>query len=78
MTVESGEAAILDLPLIESHPQPSVTWQSDTGPLPYDRKFAVTTNHQLVILSTSSDDQKAYRYVISLPLGRGRPKFGWK
>ncbi|KAK6637522.1 hypothetical protein RUM44_007944 [Polyplax serrata] len=61
MTVESGEAAILDLPLIESHPQPSVTWQSDTGPLPYDRKFAVTTNHQLVILSTSSDDQKAYR-----------------
>lgn len=61
MTVESGEAAILDLPLIESHPQPSVTWQSDSGSLPYDLKFTITTNHQLVILSTSAVDQKAYR-----------------
>lgn len=61
MTVESGEAAVLDLPFLESHPQPSVTWHSDIGPLPYDRKFAVTTDHQLVILSASPSDQKAYR-----------------
>ncbi|KAL0272261.1 UNVERIFIED_CONTAM: hypothetical protein PYX00_005306 [Menopon gallinae] len=61
MTVESGEAAVLDLPHIESHPQPSVTWHSDLGPLPYDRKFSFTTDHRLVILSTSSEDQRAYR-----------------
>ena len=61
MSVESGEAAILNLPQIESHPQPSVIWKSDSGSLPYDRKFAVTTDHRLVILSTSSEDQKSYR-----------------
>lgn len=62
MTVESGRAAVLDLPHIESHPQPSVTWHSDLGPLPYDRKFSLTTDHRLVILSTTFEDQRAYRY----------------
>jgi len=61
ITVPSGSAAILDLPPVESHPSPSVTWLSDGGPLPYDRKFAVTSRHQLVILAVSSSDQGAYR-----------------
>ncbi|XP_049831894.1 protein sidekick isoform X2 [Schistocerca gregaria] len=60
VTVESGKAAVLDLPRIDSHPQPSVTWMSDSGTLPYDRKYAFTPG-QLIILSADSGDQRAYR-----------------
>lgn len=64
LSIESGSAAIVDLPMIESHPSPSVTWLSDGGPLPYDRKFAVTSKNQLVILAVTSSDQRAYRFVL--------------
>lgn len=59
--VEYGEAAILNLPQIESNPPPSVSWQDENGLLRYDRKYAVTESNQLVILSSSKDDEKAYR-----------------
>lgn len=59
---EYGQAAILDLPPIESNPPPSVTWHDEHGALRYDRKYAITSNQQLVILSCSNEDEKAYRY----------------
>ncbi|KAI5697514.1 hypothetical protein M8J75_011594 [Diaphorina citri] len=61
VTVDSGQAAILDLPHIDSFPSPLVNWQSDDGRFPYDRKYFTTLKHQLIILSASSSDQKAYR-----------------
>lgn len=61
VTVTSGQAAVLDLPAIESHPAPLVTWLTDGETQLYDRKYAVTADNQLVILDASESDQKAYR-----------------
>jgi pseudouridine-5'-phosphate glycosidase len=61
--VQYGSAAILDLPVIESHPLPSVTWQTEDAPVPYDRKYVVTLKNQLVILAAEESDEKAYRSV---------------
>lgn len=61
VNVQSGNAAILDLPTIESEPAPSVMWHDEQGPLAYDHKYAVTASHQLVILATTKSDERAYR-----------------
>lgn len=66
ITLESGKAAILDFPLIESEPPPSVIWQDEIGALRYDQKYVTTDKHQLVILSVSSEDEKAYRFIFIL------------
>jgi hypothetical protein len=63
-TVTPGGAAVLELPPILSHPPPSVNWQTDDGAQLYDRKYASSPNNQLIILSASETDQKAYRYCI--------------
>lgn len=62
VTAESGRAAVLDFPHIESEPPPSVIWQDENGALRYDQKYAVTDEHQLVILSASHDDERSYRF----------------
>lgn len=61
VTVEEGQAAILDLPPIESYPEPDVTWQVDGNPLPYTQKYAKSNANQLIILSVDQSDVKAYR-----------------
>ncbi|KAG5875405.1 hypothetical protein JTB14_028475, partial [Gonioctena quinquepunctata] len=61
LSVKEGEAAILDLPEIDSTPPPDVTWQTDEGITPYGQKYAYSKNNQLIILSTEPDDEKAYR-----------------
>ncbi|XP_046680839.1 protein sidekick isoform X3 [Homalodisca vitripennis] len=61
VSVALGEAAILDFPAILSHPEPLVIWQADDGTQLYGRKYAVTAQHQLIILSVTDSDQKAYR-----------------
>lgn len=61
VTVEEGQAAILDLPPIESYPEPDVTWQVDGNPLPYTQKYAKSKANQLIILSADQSDIKAYR-----------------
>ncbi|XP_030753162.1 protein sidekick isoform X1 [Sitophilus oryzae] len=61
ITVKEGEAAILDLPPIDSVPTPDVTWQTDEGDLPYVQKYVKTKTNQLVILSTEKTDEKSYR-----------------
>lgn len=61
MTVEAGQAAIFDLPPIESSPEPDVTWQTDDGQIPYAQKYAKSKANQLIILATDSSDQRAYR-----------------
>lgn len=63
VVVEAGQVAVLDMPAIESHPAPLVTWFTDGEAQLYDRKFAVTAENQLVILDASPSDQKAYRCV---------------
>lgn len=71
ITVESGKAAILPFPRIESEPPPSVIWQDESGALRYDQKYAVTDKHELVILCTSHEDEKAYRVrAINTQLGK--------
>ncbi|XP_052873091.1 protein sidekick [Anopheles cruzii] len=71
VTVVSGYPAILNLSAIESVPPPSVTWQTDVGPLTYDIKYAQTANNQLIILSTDERDIRAYRArAINTQLGR--------
>lgn len=42
LTVTAGQAAILELPPLDSLPPPAVTWQSEQGPLSYSAKYAVT------------------------------------
>lgn len=61
ISVIEGEAAILDLPEIESTPPPDVTWQTDELVTPYGQKYAYSKNNQLIILSTEKSDQKSYR-----------------
>lgn len=57
----AGEAVILELPPIESHPLPSVAWQTRDNTLLYGSKFAITKDFHQVVLDVSSSDQKAYR-----------------
>lgn len=64
VSVSWGEAAVLDLPSLLSHPQPLVIWQADDGTQLYGRKYALTDRHQLIILSVTDSDQKAYRWVL--------------
>ena len=61
VTVESGNAAILELPPIESHPAPEVSWSSSDGTIPYTIKYA-TANQMLIILNASEDDEGSYRF----------------
>ncbi|XP_015515694.2 protein sidekick isoform X1 [Neodiprion lecontei] len=70
--VESGDAAVLNLPEIESHPIPEVIWLTSNGPLAYDIKYATTANqHTLLILSASESDQGYYRArAINTQLGK--------
>nr|XP_049695374.1 protein sidekick isoform X4 [Helicoverpa armigera] len=71
ITAESGKAAVLAFPRIESEPPPSVIWQDENGALRYDQKYAVTDKHELVILCTSHEDEKAYRVrAINTQLGK--------
>uniref|UniRef100_A0A2A4JBT0 Hemolin n=1 Tax=Heliothis virescens TaxID=7102 RepID=A0A2A4JBT0_HELVI len=71
ITTESGKAAVLAFPRIESEPPPSVIWQDENGALRYDQKYAVTDKHELVILCTSHEDEKAYRVrAINTQLGK--------
>ena len=61
ISVNAGQAAILDLPPIQSSPEPEVTWQTDEGPLIYSQKYTKSRGNQLIILSVDSNDQKSYR-----------------
>ena len=61
LVVESGDAAVIDLPAIESHPPPYVIWQSNDNSTLYDTKYAVSADRQFIILSVDESDQKAYR-----------------
>ncbi|XP_059054428.1 protein sidekick [Achroia grisella] len=71
VTAESGRAVILEFPHIESEPSPSVIWQDENGALRYDQKYAITDKHQLVILSASQEDERAYRVrAINTQLGK--------
>ncbi|CAG4981190.1 unnamed protein product [Parnassius apollo] len=74
VTVESGKAAILNFPHIESEPPPSVIWQDENGEngvLRYDQKYAITDKHQLVILCASKEDVRSYRArAINTQLGK--------
>lgn len=60
VVVRSGDAAVLDLPPIESNPPPSVLWQTRDNTLMYGSKFALTSDFKQVILDVNSADQKSY------------------
>lgn len=61
VVVRSGEAAVLELPPISSHPPPSILWQARDNSLLYGSKFASTSDFRQVILDVNSADQKSYR-----------------
>ncbi|XP_017777837.1 PREDICTED: protein sidekick-like, partial [Nicrophorus vespilloides] len=61
VSVKAGQAAILDLPYIESSPEPEIIWQTDEGLLMYSQKYTKSKTNQLIILSTESNDEQAYR-----------------
>ena len=62
MTVQAGEAAVLEVQAVESQPKPAVTWEAEDGSPLYGHKYAVGPDNQLVILSVSEADAKLYRY----------------
>lgn len=61
ISVESGHAAILDTPPIDSIPPPSVTWQDEERDLSYDSKYIITLKNQLILLSVDESHAKSYR-----------------
>ncbi|XP_014300001.2 protein sidekick isoform X2 [Microplitis demolitor] len=60
ISVGYGEAAILELPPIESHPTPDVTWSTPDGPVPYGINYA-TSQRRLLILNAGDNDEDLYR-----------------
>lgn len=72
VSVEAGQAAILDLPPIESYPEPLVTWQTDQNTYTSSNLDIITgITHQLIILSTSEIHQKSYRaHVTNTQIGK--------
>ncbi|XP_012274978.1 protein sidekick isoform X2 [Orussus abietinus] len=70
LTVQSGNAAVLELPPIDSHPSPEVIWFTSDRPLSYEIKYA-TSHHMLLILNASENDQGSYRAkAINTQLGK--------
>ncbi len=60
VVVRSGDAAVLELPPLQSNPAPSVIWQTrDNTPI-YGNKFALTSDFKQVILDVNAADQKSY------------------
>ncbi|XP_032667405.1 protein sidekick isoform X2 [Odontomachus brunneus] len=60
VTVEYGNVAILELPLIESNPSPTVTWLSSDATELYGIKYAMI-DHKLFILDAAKSDEGFYR-----------------
>lgn len=58
--VTSGNAAILEMPSIESHPVPEVIWSTSDGTIPYAIKYA-TVDNKLLVLSAADSDEGLYR-----------------
>ncbi|CAB0041624.1 unnamed protein product [Trichogramma brassicae] len=58
--VQSGDAAVLEMPKIESHPAPDVIWTTSDGTIPYIIKYA-TVNQKLIILNAVAHDEGHYR-----------------
>lgn len=65
LSVESGNAAILRLPPIESNPTPEVSWSSSDGTIPYTIKYA-TAQQMLIILNASEEDEGSYRSLFAI------------
>ena len=61
LTVQAGEAAVMEVAAVESQPKPAVTWEAEDGSPLYGHKYALGPDSQLVILSVSESDQKLYR-----------------
>lgn len=61
LTVQAGEAAVLEVQAVESQPKPAVTWEAEDGAPLYGHKYALGPDNQLVILSVSESDAKLYR-----------------
>ncbi len=73
LTVDQGQAYILDLPYINSKPRPSVTWyeviDQGSGAFPTQRtilteaqRYQITLNNQLIVLATRlSDNDKKFK-----------------
>ena len=61
ISVQIGEAAVLDVQALESQPKPAVTWEADDGSPLYGHKYAIGPDNQLVILSVTESDAKLYR-----------------
>ncbi|XP_063972668.1 protein sidekick isoform X2 [Diachasmimorpha longicaudata] len=60
VNVQYGEAAVLELPEIESYPSPDVTWLTPDGPIPFDIKYAMREK-KLLILNANERDEGSYR-----------------
>lgn len=58
--VQYGEVAILELPEIESHPMPDVTWSVPDGSSLYDIEYA-TSERKLFILNAGRKVEGLYR-----------------
>lgn len=61
MTIQAGEAAVLEVQALESQPKPAVTWEAEDGSPLYGHKYAIGPDNQLVVLSVSESDAKLYR-----------------
>nr|KAF6347352.1 sidekick cell adhesion molecule 1 [Pipistrellus kuhlii] len=59
-TVPEGQAAVLDLPPLQSYPRPQVTWFRDGHKIVPSDRIAITLENQLVILAATASDAGAY------------------
>ncbi|XP_054428409.1 protein sidekick-1 [Pteronotus mesoamericanus] len=58
--VAQGQAAVLDLLPISSHPRPQVTWFREGHKIIPSNRIAITLENQLVILAAAAGDAGAY------------------
>lgn len=72
MIVEYGEAAILNVPPIDSYPKPAVAWEHDHDLIMGGEQYITEIPDKLVILSVSKEHEGSYRYELVRVLGSGK------
>ena len=68
--VDAGQAAILEVPKIDSYPTPTYEWYAGDALIVPNQKFAISKSNNLIVLATEKSDEKTY-YVKAVNIHTG-------
>lgn len=68
--VNAGQAAVLQVPKIDSYPPPTYEWYAGDALIIPNQKFAISKTNSLIILATEKSDEKYY-YVKAVNINTG-------